>query len=73
MPKNTTGGNHKGRKNGEGNTAKKNRTLIEAFISDIQTLYETKNSGFTEFILVSKSHTEKWCGWIRSCGHRYAA
>jgi hypothetical protein len=36
MPKNTTGGNHKGRKNGEGNTAKKNRTLVEAFISDIQ-------------------------------------
>jgi hypothetical protein len=36
MPKNTTGGKHKGRKNGEGNTAKKNRLLIEAFISDIR-------------------------------------
>lgn len=36
MPKNTTGGKHKGRKNGEGNTAKKNRTLVEAFISDIR-------------------------------------
>lgn len=36
MPKNTTGGKHKGRKNGEGNTARKNRLLIEAFISDIR-------------------------------------
>jgi hypothetical protein len=36
MPKNTTGGKHKGRKNGEGNTARKNRLLIEAFIGDIR-------------------------------------
>lgn len=36
MTKNTTGGKHKGRKNGEGNTARKNRTMVEAFISDIR-------------------------------------
>jgi hypothetical protein len=37
MPKNTTGGKgHRGRKNGEGNTAMKNRTFVEAFIEDIR-------------------------------------
>ena len=36
MTKNTTGGKHKGRKNGEGNTARKNRTMVEAFLSDIR-------------------------------------
>jgi hypothetical protein len=36
MPRNTTGGTgHKARANGEGSTAKKNRTLVEAFIDDI--------------------------------------
>ena len=36
MPKNTTGGSgHKSRANSEGNTAKKNRQLIENYIADI--------------------------------------
>ena len=36
MPRNTTGGSkHKSRANGEGNTARKNRTLIEKFIYDM--------------------------------------
>jgi hypothetical protein len=38
MPRNTTGGSgHKGRANGEGNTAKKNRIFVENFISDMRT------------------------------------
>ena len=38
MPRNTTGGSgHRGRANGEGNTAKKNRIFVENFISDMRT------------------------------------
>jgi hypothetical protein len=38
MPRNLTGGSgHKGRANGEGNTAKKNRIFVENFISDMKT------------------------------------
>jgi hypothetical protein len=37
MPKNMTGGKHKGRKNGEGSTGKKNRTMVEDFIDDLRT------------------------------------
>jgi hypothetical protein len=37
MPRNTTGGSgHKGRANGEGNTAKKNRGLVEDYLEDIR-------------------------------------
>jgi hypothetical protein len=49
MPRNTTGGSgHKARANSEGNTTKKNRQLLEAYIDDIS------KEGHCEDVYVSR-------------------
>jgi hypothetical protein len=56
MPKNMTGGHHKGRKNGEGNTGRKNREMVEAFISDI------RSDGGVEQVHVARVLKRFGCG-----------